>query len=169
MSTIVQSDVLSVGFQYLSEDYFSEVLEIERLSYSNPCSAKHLRVVEMDNYFGMVTLSASNQVAGYFIYYYTDEFLELINLAVHPKFRRRRVGTQMIERLRSRLSPERHVLRGLVGERDLEAQLFLRFNNFRAARSFVSDDTEAAYDMTYVWHPERDTPEEFFSLVKVNT
>jgi [ribosomal protein S18]-alanine N-acetyltransferase len=77
----------------------------------------------------------------------------VLNFAVHPKYRRRGIGGQMLHKLVSKLSPDRRNRIMLeVRETNLGAQLFFKAQSFRAVsvlRDFYEDTTEDAYLMQY--------------------
>lgn len=79
--------------------------------------------------------------------------LHILNLAVPPAHRRQGVGTQMIERLKSKLSEHRRTrLHMELRETNLPAQLFLRSQGFRAGRvlrNFYEDSGEDAFLFSY--------------------
>jgi ribosomal-protein-alanine N-acetyltransferase len=79
--------------------------------------------------------------------------LHILNLAVHHDCRHHGIGTQMVEKLVSKLSSHRRTRIMLeVRETNLDAQLFLRACGFRAnsvSREFYADSGEDAYIMEY--------------------
>jgi ribosomal-protein-alanine N-acetyltransferase len=129
----------------------AEVLQIEDRSFEFSWSEEDfIRCLRQRNCIGMIA-EHNARVAGFMIYELHRSRLHLLNFAVHPEFRRRDVGTQMIKKLRSKLSPERRSRILLeVRETNLNAQLFFREMGFRAIsllRDFYEDTTEDAYLM----------------------
>ncbi|MEK6234481.1 MAG: GNAT family N-acetyltransferase, partial [Planctomycetales bacterium] len=94
-----------------------------------------------------------DSIVGFMIYELQKTRLHLLNFAVQSKQRRRRVGSQMIEKLTGKLSPHRRNQILLeVRETNLPAQLFFRAVGFSAMgvlRDFYDDSTEDAYEMKY--------------------
>jgi ribosomal-protein-alanine N-acetyltransferase len=92
-------------------------------------------------------------IAGFMVYELKRWRLDLLNFAVHPSFRRRRVGTQMIAKLASKLSPNgRTSIRAEVRETNVAAQLFFRacaFRHVKTLRGCYDDTPEDAYRMVY--------------------
>lgn len=73
--------------------------------------------------------------------------IHLLNFAVHPEFRRCRVGSQMIATLIGKLSSHRRTrITADVPEEALDLQLFLRSEGFEAVRV---DREEATYRFVY--------------------
>ena len=77
----------------------------------------------------------------------------MLNFAVMRSHRRLGIGTQMMNKLVGKLSPERRARIVLeVRETNLAAQLFFRSRGFRAVsvlKDFYQDSTEDAYLMHY--------------------
>jgi ribosomal-protein-alanine N-acetyltransferase len=128
-----------------------EVLAIEKESFEFPWSEDDfLRQLRQRNSIGMVA-DIDDKVAGYMIYELAKSRLRLVNMAVAPEIRRQGIGTQMIEKLASKLSRERRSQVALaVRESNLPAQLFFRDCGFKAVntlRHHYDDTPEDAYDM----------------------
>jgi len=73
------------------------------------------------------------QVVGYMLYELLKSKLHILNFATSPEFRRCGVGSQMVEKLRLKLTQQRRT--GLfltIRESNLVAQLFFRSQKFRA-------------------------------------
>jgi ribosomal-protein-alanine N-acetyltransferase len=87
----------------------------------------------------------------------------VLNFAVHPEFRRRRVGSAMVNKLIGKLSQQRRNRILLeIRETNLDAQLFFRDSGFRAIsvlRDFYDDTTEDAYLMQYRYRAEDEAVE----------
>ena len=96
---------------------------------------------------------ANERVMGYMYYGLHKDWIHLFNFAVHPDFRRRGIGRQMIEKCISKLAKERRNRILLeVPETNLPAQLFFRSLGFRTI--LVPHDSyektiEDAYLMEY--------------------
>lgn len=110
------------------------VLEIERLSFDNPWDeADFVRCLRQRTMIGMVA-EHEERVVGFMIYELHRRTLVLIDLAVHPDFRRRGVGRQLIGRLLSKLSHQRrNRLSVIVSDHNLPAHLFFRAIGMRAS------------------------------------
>jgi ribosomal-protein-alanine N-acetyltransferase len=134
-----------------------EVLEIENLSFEFPWSEEDfIRCLRQRNCIGMVA-EHEERVVGFMIYELHKTRLHILNFAVHSDYRRRDVGSAMIQKLVSKLSHQRRNRILLeVRETNLEAQLFFRDSGFRAIsvlRDFYDDTTEDAYLMQFVYQP----------------
>ena len=130
-----------------------EVLDIENISFEFPwIEDDFIRCLRQRNCIGMVA-EFDEQVVGFMIYELHKSRLHILNFAVAADFRRRGVAQQMVDKLISKLSPQRRTRIMLeVRETNLAAQLFFRARGFRAVsvlRDFYEDTTEDAYLMQY--------------------
>ena len=142
-----------VHIRWMIRRDMAEVLRIEDLSFEFSWSEEDfIRCLRQRNCIGMIA-EHSERVVGFMIYELHRNRLHVLNFAVHPDFRRRQVGTQMVRKLVTKLSPQRRSRIMLeVRETNLDAQLFFRDLNFRAVsllRDFYEDTTEDAYLMQF--------------------
>jgi ribosomal-protein-alanine N-acetyltransferase len=153
-----------------------EVFGIENASFEFPwLEEDFLQNLRQRNCIGMIGES-SGQVAGFMIYQLHNSGIHLLNFAVSPQYRRKRVGTQMLDKLKLKLSDQKRKNICLeVRETNLPAQLFFRENYFRAfsvLKDHYSDIPEDAYLMTYRHKPILQEPLEeslksrYFSKLK---
>jgi ribosomal-protein-alanine N-acetyltransferase len=130
-----------------------EVLQIEQDSHDYPWTEEDfLHCLRQRNCIGMVA-EMGEQVVGFMIYELHKSKLHILNFAVHPKQRRKKVGNQMVQKLISKLSSHRRTCITLeVRETSLESQLFFRHVGFSAMsvlREHFPDTGEDAYLMQY--------------------
>ena len=149
---------LRVHIRWMIRRDMPEILEIENSSFEFPWSDDDfIRCLRQRNCIGMVA-ECDDRVVGFMIYELHKTRLHVLNLAVHPDFRRRGIGTQMAEKLISKLSQERRSRILLeIRETNLPAQLFFRQIGFRAVsvlRDFYEDTTEDAYLMQFRHAPD---------------
>jgi len=135
-----------------------EVLEIEQESFEFPWSEEDfVRCLRQRNCIGMVA-EQNEQVVGYMIYELHKTRLHVLNFCVARSMRRLGIGSQMIEKLISKLSNQRRSRITLeVRETNVSAQLFFRDSGFRAIsvlREFYEDTPEDAYLMQYRYRAE---------------
>ena len=148
-----------------------EVLDIEFESFEYPwLEEDFVRCLKQRNSISMVAEKAGkiseneqcreeyDRVLGFMIYELNKHRIALLNLAVHPDYRRRSVGTQMVNKLISKLPSERRRRITLeVRETNLSAQLFFRNCGFKAINifhDFYEDTLEDAYVMNYNYKPQ---------------
>lgn len=111
-----------------------EVLAIEQGSFAQPWTEDELVAhLRHRRSIGQVGEDGNGAVLGYFVYVLHPDHLNLACLAVHPSWRRRGIGSLMLDKLVAKLSPHRRsCVACAVDERDLGAHLFLRACCFRA-------------------------------------
>lgn len=142
-----------VHIRWMIRRDMAEVLQIEDRSFEFSWSEEDfIRCLRQRNCIGMIA-EHNERVVGFMIYELHRNRLHVLNFAVHPDFRRRGVGSQMVRKLVSKLSPQRRSRIMLeVRETNLDAQLFFRDLGFRAVsllRDFYEDTTEDAYLMQF--------------------
>jgi len=148
-----EQDRLQIHVRWMIRRDMPEVLEIEQEAFEFPWSEEDFtRCMRQRNCIGMVAEIADSVVA-FMIYELHRSRLHVLNFAVRRSHRRLGIGTQMMDKLVAKLSPERRnriVLE--VRERNLPAQLFFRSLGYRAIsvlKDFYQDTTEDAYLMQY--------------------
>src|SRR5688572_16534011 len=144
---------LRVHIRWMIRRDMPEVLDIEQESFEFPwCEEDFIRCLRQRNCIGMVA-EASERILGFMVYELHKHRLHILNFAVHERFRRRTVGTQMAKKLITKLSHDRRSRIMLeIRETNLPAQLFFRSLGFRAVsvlRKFYEDTPEDAYLMQY--------------------
>lgn len=145
-----QSDIL---MRWLIRRDMPIVLEIESRSFRHPWTEDHfLSEVRRANVIGMVATHES-QVCGYTIYAIHDKHIEILNLAVHPDYRRMGAGRTMLNMLKRKLAFRRRGDMCLyVSEANLAGQLFFKANGFQAievCKDLYATYGEDAYLMSY--------------------
>lgn len=146
---------LSVHVRPMNKSDRPKVRHIDRLSFEHPWQVEEwqLHINQPPCYF-MVAVRQQN-ILGFMVYYYYPEFpeLEIINFAVHPDYRRHRVGTAMVERLMSKLKPPAiTTIKLIIRETNLDGQLFFKYHGFRWTKTlhrFWEDSEEDSYLMEY--------------------
>lgn len=154
---------LRVHIRWMIRQHMCEVLQIERQSFEYIWTENDfLRCLRQRHCIGMVaemenasySFSFSfGPVVGFMIYELHKTKIHVLNIAVHPKFRRLGVGEQMVAKLIGKLSRHRRTHITLaVRETNLSAQLFFRSMEFRAVKllhGYYQDSGENAFLMEY--------------------
>ena len=154
MSTVPTAKAqVRVHIRWMIRRDMPEVLAIEHASFEFPwCEEEFLRILRQRNCIGMVA-EQGEKVVGFMIYELHKQKLHILNFAVHPGCRRRRIGSQTIAKLIGKLSGHRRTRITLeVRETNLPAQLFFRSQGFKAMRvlrAFYEDSGEDAFLMQY--------------------
>ncbi|MBM4077070.1 MAG: ribosomal-protein-alanine N-acetyltransferase [Planctomycetes bacterium] len=134
-----------------------EVLEIERKSFEFAWSEEDfLCCLRQRNCIGMVA-ERQERIVGFMIYELLKSQLHVLNFAVAPWGRRQGTGSQMMEKLISKLSQQkRQEITLEVRESNLDAQLFFRSQGLQAndvLRGHYEDTDEDAYVMRFQLYP----------------
>jgi ribosomal-protein-alanine N-acetyltransferase len=152
-----REEKLSVRIRWMIRRDMPEALAIEESSFEFPWTEEDfVRCLRQRNCIGMVA-ERNDKIVGFMIYELLQSELHVLNFAVRKEFRRMGVGSQMMEKLVSKLSygrRDRIVLE--VRETNLDAQLFFRKQTFRAIdvlRDYYEDTIEDAYLMQYKYYP----------------
>ncbi len=93
-----------------------------------------------------------DEVVGFMIYELHKNRLNLVSLGVDPNYGRRGIGSEMVSKLTSKLSPDRrNRITCCVSDSNLDAHLFLRSLGFKATRVLrgVGCDGSDEYEMVY--------------------
>lgn len=149
-----------VHIRWMIRRDMAEVLAIENLCFEYPWSEKHFieDVLRRRDVIGMVAEHGhgeSMQVSGFVVYALAKKYLEVLNFAVHPELQRRGVGRQMIDKLKSKLSPQRRTrLVCDVSEWNTAAQLFFKAMGFRCVsvlwNYYDLDEETDAYHFRFI-------------------
>jgi ribosomal-protein-alanine N-acetyltransferase len=148
---------LQVHIRWMIRRDMPEVLDIESASFEFPWSEEDfIRCLRQRNCIGMIA-EQDDQVVGFMIYELHKTRLHILNFAVASRYRRLGVGTQMVNKLISKLSAQRRTRITLeVRETNLAAQIFFRAQGFRAVnvlRNYYEDTPEDAYVMQFRYSP----------------
>ncbi len=152
MNHIKRQDKPNLLIRWVISRDFPEILGIENASFEFPwLEEDFLQLLRWRNCFGLVA-ETNDHVAGYMLYEHNKGRIDLLSLAVGPKFRRGGVGTELIAKLVAKLSHSRHPLLAVsVRDSNLSAHLFFRSLGFRCVqvRHSYDDTADDAYDFVY--------------------
>lgn len=132
------------------------VLEIESRSFEFPLVEEDFfKILRQRNCIGMVA-EIDEQVVGYMIYELHSTRLNLLNFAVHPDYRRRGVGSEMMRKLVGKISASfgrRNRITADVWDANTAMHLFLRHCGFVATQvvhdAFQDPSGEDAYRFVF--------------------
>ena len=141
------------GIRHTSQVDYYEIAAIDRVCFANPWAVDDLTRILKGQYTLSIVAEDRGLIQGYAIYELLPIRVNLLRLAVSPDHRGHGVGTRLIERVKAKLSiGGRLRLKIHVRESNLDAQLFLRSQGFRANKiehGHFRDTKEDAYVMTY--------------------
>jgi ribosomal-protein-alanine N-acetyltransferase len=144
---------LEVRIRWVIRRDMAEVLEIERSCFEHAWTEEDfLCCLRQRNCIGMVA-EHNHEIVGFMIYELHKSKLWILNFAVIPSVQRQLVGTQMMQRLKDKLTQQKRkeiILE--VYERNLPGQLFFKSQGFRAYRVIrgpYENSDEDAYSMRF--------------------
>ena len=159
--TVEKRQKTRVHIRWMIRRDMPEILAIEKSGFEYPwCEEDFIRCLRQRNCIGMVA-EVADRVVGFMIYELHTNRLHILNFAVAESAMRRGIGTALVDKLVSKLSPHRRnriVLE--VRETNLDAQLFFKSLGFRAIsvlRDYYDDTVEDAYLMQFRYTEELKT------------
>ncbi len=147
------NELVRVHIRWMIRRDMAEVLKIEAESFDQPWTEEDfLKCLRQRNCIGMVA-ERQDRIVGFMIYELHANRLHVLNFAASPEHRRAGVGNQMVSKLVGKLSSHRRSKITLaVRERNLDAQMFFRTQEFKATRvlrNYYDDSGEDAFLMEY--------------------
>lgn len=128
---------------------WKQVVEIAAASYADPLTMSSVRgLLRQRETIGLVwdTGDQSSAIAGYVIFNLMKKHVDLIDLAVAAGYRFQGIGTELLAKLKGRLSSgRRSKLIACVDEANTAAHLFLKANGF----SGTSGELDGCYEFVY--------------------
>jgi ribosomal-protein-alanine N-acetyltransferase len=144
----------AVHIRWMIRRDMPEVLEIESHSFEFCWDEEtFIRELRQRNCIGMIC-EFEERVIGFMVYQLHKDRLHILNFAVHQDFRWGGVGRQMIDKLKSKISPQRRNRLLLeCRESNTSAQCFFKEVGFRAIaviKGFYEECDDDAYLMQFV-------------------
>lgn len=138
--------------RFLIRRDLQDVLDIEWSSFGDPWTeAEFMTALKKRNMIGTV-YESENTIQGFMLYTLHQGRLEIVNIAVHPDYRLRGIGLQLLERLKAKLSPERRTrVAADVTEQNLPGQLFFSSCGFRCVgiKKDVYESSDGEFSSAY--------------------
>ena len=107
------------------------VVAIEKDVFDHHWSREEFLIALRQSNCAAMVAERNGEVVGYMVYELHRDRIELINFAVRPRSQRLGVGAALIERLKSKLDPQkRSKIVCELRERNLDGQLFFRQAGF---------------------------------------
>jgi len=146
-----------------AESELDPLSQIELASYEHPWDRGVFEQVLGSQFHFCELALIDKMIVGYIVYSISSTDLEILNLTVHPNYRRHGIGSEMLSILLwTRLNRQRNRMVAPVRERNLAAQLFLKQMGFFCVdtlREYYIDCyknekvSENAYLFEYVTNP----------------
>lgn len=130
-----------------------DIMDIELRSFQRPWTEDDLLMQLRRNNCNTIVAEYDGKIIGFAVYELLIHELHILNLAVHPEYRRNGVGTAMVVKLLNKLSQQRRrVLAVEVRETNLAAQLFFRACGSTGSQlwhDYYEDTGEDAYRICF--------------------
>jgi ribosomal-protein-alanine N-acetyltransferase len=140
------------NIRWLVRRDLTDIINIEQLSYEVAWTKQDFeRQLQHKNCIGLVA-TLKEDIVGYVIYMLHKERIEVINMAVHPKYQKQGIGTTILEKIKNKLGNKRNRMTVDIEEYNLIAQLFLKSNGFLATRTNKYSDSADSYEMEFFEH-----------------
>lgn len=126
------------------------VLDIEKQSCEFPLDESDIvAILRKRDCIGMV-LELNDEVVGFVIYKLSSKSIEILDIAIHPKYRRSGLGKAIVDKLKSKLCwNRRNAIDFTVLETNLTALKFFRELGFRAVnlvkKPYLETDRDGIY------------------------
>lgn len=122
-----------IHIRMMNRDDLPQLLAIEEASFPAPWNEKDFRAtLQPKNAWGKVAI-VDDKVVGFIIYLTAKKTYNVISLAVHPDYRRKGIGRELVNDMLEKVHPlRRNEARLTVSDQNLDAQLFFRSLGFRA-------------------------------------
>lgn len=147
---------MNIFMRWLTVRDLKEVLDIERRAFGSHAwnRADFEFKFKSPRVIGMVAEDEKGGVRGYTVYELREHSIDVQNFAVDPLFHRQGIGTQIVDRLKEKISPRgrRRRLTLSIRETNVAAQLFFQRMGFTATtilRDLYEDTNEDAYLFWY--------------------
>lgn len=127
----------------------ASIATIERLSSPCPWSANELGAVASTRNVALHVAQVDGQIAGFMLHEFSRDKIRLLNIAVHPDWRRNGIGKSFLDKLKAKLRRIELETR----ESNLSGQRFFRSQGFLAIgvlREFYLDTDEDAYVFRWI-------------------
>lgn len=150
---------MQLAIRWMIKRDLDDVVAIERQSFTHPMTKNEIKdILKERNSIGMVVEDEAGVVLGWMCYKLDHDQLWLEHIVVHPLYVRHGIGSAMIDKLKSKLSPSRmSVLVVRVDDDNLAAHLFFAANDMRAIgvdRKHFDDGSDAYVFCYHVFNKE---------------
>lgn len=132
------------------ENDMQDLMDIEEICFQYPWTPRDWREIARHRNTVNLVVEHRKYVIGILSYELQKNCVEILNIAIHPRFWRKGIGTKLIEQLKSRVGvdPKYKQIILHVREKNLDAQLFFKALNFRAIE-IVKEHYESTHEDAY--------------------
>lgn len=147
-------ETLPASVEWMTPRDMPQVLEIERTSFERSWEERHFDYALRHRNCAGMAAKHKDRVVGFMVYELYRDRIDLLRIAVHPKWRRYGVGRRLVGELVQKLVKRKKTRICIpVRERNLAAQNALRAMGFRGTGvlrgHYACDTGEDAFAMEY--------------------
>jgi len=138
--------------RWCNRNDLEEVAEIEAESFSDHWDERDFLKYLESHRCVFIVAEFDGRILGFMIYRLHKDHIELVNLAVRKAYLRLTIGSQLVAAMKCKLTKTRRRIACVVVESNLEAQLFMRFCEFRCIstlRAASHDGKEDEYQFVF--------------------
>lgn len=136
--------MIGVKTRYITKSDLNKIGEIDQENKDD--IVKLLTGQEIIN--GMVAVNEVDDIMGFSIYSLENpDTFAILYLVVDKNFCRKGIGTEIIDRMKSKLNEKRNILEYEIPESYLDMQLFLKRMGFKA--KLIRNEVEDIFKFTY--------------------
>lgn len=143
----------SLDIRWMLQDDINDVMLIEKECFTIPWQKKDFQTCLAKKSIVCIVAKISGRIIGFIIYERMKKRLQLLNLAIHPKYRRRGIASTLIKKVTTRKEDDACIIVAAeVRESNLSCQLLLKNCGFIASQilpKYYVDTEEDAYEFLY--------------------
>ena len=156
--------MIPVHIRWMISRDMPQVLAIEVSRFANPLTEREFSALLHEQQIIAMVAERGEEIVGFMIYRLCSGRLVLLQIAVREDLILNGIGTQMVKKLRAKLSAGRRTHVDIdIRETNLGGQLFLASCGFKAIRidrKAFQDTEESSYHMVLrLFHDKNGTPE----------
>lgn len=110
----------------INADAFDFPYTLETMKEVYHTTGTRLRVAREHTYHPYKSAILKKKIVGYILYTSYKRGYEILTMAVHKEYRRQKIGSRLVDKILTILSGPKPILKVVVNEYQVEAQLFFR-------------------------------------------
>jgi ribosomal protein S18 acetylase RimI-like enzyme len=137
---------MKIRFAY-THDY-EKIFEINETSQFHFSDKELLQMLKDRFTVGIVAVNEADTPVGFCVYEMKNpEVFDIVDLVVLPEFHRQKIGTTLMDKMKSKLNKRRHTILTRVFESNMQGQFFLKQMGFKS--KLVRSEPEDIIEFTY--------------------
>lgn len=147
---LVATNEMAVRLYHDSD--LKSIISIESQSFAEPWSLGDFKAILESPHIKIFTAIRNDRVAGYTVLDVGHGVIDLINIAVHPKYRRAKIGVELVNKVLDCLTDNISLISAVTMETNIAAQLFFSHCGFVASeviRNAYTTNDLSAYRMVF--------------------